>query len=406
MSDVWYTYRMPNTDSPPSAATLDMLALARLKGVGPVRAGRLLAAFGSPDAVFGASVSRLCGVEGIGDRTARGIAGDVERARSAARRELESADALGARIVTQLDNDYPPLLRELPDRPVVLSVLGTLEPEGRDRFAIGMVGSRKCSVYGQEQANRFGAALASAGLTVASGGARGIDSAAHRGAVSAGGRTAVVLGCGLAHVYPPENRALFDQIVECNGCVISELPIEAAPEPSNFPMRNRIISGMSLGVLVIEAALKSGALITARVAAEEHGREVFALPGRIDSEAIAGSLMLLKSGGAHLVTEPGDILSLLESPARHLHAGTHAARYSSPPLGRTESTPAPAPEPVASRYDEGSPERLLLDALDEPRTPDALAGRVGLDISQIRRVLTMLELSGEVVRVGSKIARR
>ncbi|MEL6797049.1 MAG: DNA-processing protein DprA, partial [Planctomycetota bacterium] len=193
---------MPNTDSTPDSGLLNMLALARLKEVGPIRAGRLLAAFGSPDAVFGASVSQLCSVEGIGSKTAEGIARDVGRARSASEREIERAAALGARIVTQFDADYPPLLRDLPDRPVVLSVMGTLEPEGRDRFAVGIVGSRKCSVYGQEQANRFGAALASAGLTMASGGARGIDSAAHRGAVSAGGRTAVVLGCGLAHVYP------------------------------------------------------------------------------------------------------------------------------------------------------------------------------------------------------------
>ena len=386
-----------------------MLALARLRGVGPIRAGRLLARLGSPDAVFGASVSRLCEVEGIGTQTAQGIARDVERARSAARKELDKAEALGARIVTQLDGDYPPLLRELPDRPVVLSVLGELEPEGRDRFAVGLVGSRKCSVYGQEQANRFGAALASAGLTVASGGARGIDSAAHRGAVSAGGRTAVVLGCGLSHVYPPENRALFDQIVESNGCVISELPIDAAPEPTNFPMRNRIISGMSLGVLVIEAALKSGALITARVAAEEHGREVFALPGRVDSEAIAGSLMLLKTGGAHLVTEPGDILSLLESPARHLNAGTHASRYGSGASRTRAAEPSPARSapvpPAAARHAAGSPERLVLDALDEPRTQDSVAEAVGLDIAQVRRLLTMLELNGEVRRSGSKIAR-
>lgn len=397
---------MPNTDSTPDSGLLNMLALARLKEVGPIRAGRLLAAFGSPDAVFGASVSQLCSVEGIGSKTAEGIARDVGRARSASEREIERAAALGARIVTQFDADYPPLLRDLPDRPVVLSVMGTLEPEGRDRFAVGIVGSRKCSVYGQEQANRFGAALASAGLTMASGGARGIDSAAHRGAVSAGGRTAVVLGCGLAHVYPPENRALFDQIVEANGCVLSELPIDAPPDKLNFPARNRIISGMSLGVLVIEAAMRSGALITARVAAEEHGREVFALPGRVDSDAIAGSLGLLKSGGAHLVTEPADVLSLLESPARHLAGGTHSSRYGVVSGPRT-ATPIAAEKaaPRRPRHAEGTPERRVLDALTEPKTADAIAEATGLDTSETRRLVTMLELSGEVRRFGSKIAR-
>ena len=242
---------------------------------------------------------------------------------------------------------------------------------------------------------------------MASGGARGIDSAAHRGAVSAGGRTAVVLGCGLAHVYPPENRALFDQIVEANGCVLSELPIDAPPDKLNFPARNRIISGMSLGVLVIEAAMRSGALITARVAAEEHGREVFALPGRVDSDAIAGSLGLLKSGGAHLVTEPADVLSLLESPARHLAGGTHASRYgmSLTPTASSPSEPATPPRPRRPQHAEGTPERRVLDALTEPKTADAIAEATGLDTSETRRLVTMLELSGEVRRAGSKIAR-
>ncbi|MEL6498964.1 MAG: DNA-processing protein DprA [Planctomycetota bacterium] len=397
---------MPNTGSQASGGLLDTLTLARLKEVGPIRAGRLLAEFGGPDAVFGASVSRLCRVEGIGSKTAEGIARGVPRARKASEREIERAAELGARIVTYADDDYPPLLRDLPDRPIVLSVLGALEPSGRDRFAVGIVGSRRCSVYGQEQANRFGAALASAGLTLVSGGARGIDSAAHRGAVSASGRTAVVLGCGLSHVYPPENRALFDQIVESNGCIISELPIDAPPDRLNFPARNRIISGMSLGVLVIEAALKSGALITARVAAEDHGREVFALPGRVDSESIAGSLSLLKSGGAHLVTEPADVLSLLESPARHLAAGTHAPRYNPEPLRHQaqEAQDSGLSQPRA-RHAEGTPERLLLDCLSEPRTADAISDITGLDASQTRRAVTMLELSGEVRRSGSKIAR-
>ncbi|MEL6797863.1 MAG: DNA-processing protein DprA, partial [Planctomycetota bacterium] len=202
------------------------------------------------------------------------------------------------------------------------------------------------------------------------------------------------------------NRALFDQIVEANGCVLSELPIDAPPDKLNFPARNRIISGMSLGVLVIEAAMRSGALITARVAAEEHGREVFALPGRVDSDAIAGSLGLLKSGGAHLVTEPADVLSLLESPARHLAGGTHSSRYGVVSGPRT-ATPIAAEKaaPRRPRHAEGTPERRVLDALTEPKTADAIAEATGLDTSETRRLVTMLELSGEVRRFGSKIAR-
>lgn len=386
-----------------NASTINMLALGRLRGIGPIRAGRLLDRFGSPEAVFGASVSQLCEVEGIGDRTARGVAGSVTEALAAAERELASAHELGARIITPMDADYPPLLAALPDRPLTLSVLGALEPEGRDRFGVGIVGSRRCSVYGQEQADRFGGALAGAGLTVVSGGARGIDSAAHRGAVSARGRTAVVLGCGLSHVYPPENRALFDQIVETNGCIISEFPIDAAPEPTNFPIRNRIISGMSLGVLVIEAANGSGALITARVAAEDHGREVFALPGRVDSEAIAGNLSLLKSGGAMLVTEPGDVLAALESPARHLNQGTHASRFA--PRDARPSEPTARPPAPTHRHPDGSPEAAVLAALAEPRSADQIAEQASLSISDVRRTLTMLELSGEVSRSGSRFAR-
>ncbi|MEO1583324.1 MAG: DNA-processing protein DprA [Planctomycetota bacterium] len=394
---------------PNSGLVIDMLTLLRLPSVGPVRARKLLDALGSPDRVFGASVSRLCDVPGIGPKSARDIASGVERARRAAKTEAERAHAMNARIIVDGDDAYPPLLRDLPGRPMVLSMLGAFDAEDADRFSVGIVGSRKSSVYGQEQAERFGGALASAGLTVVSGGARGIDSAAHRAAVAARGRTAVVLGCGLEHVYPPENRALYDQIVDSGGCVMSELPIDAPPEPGNFPMRNRIISGLSLGVLVVEAGLGSGALITARIAAEEHGREVFALPGRVDSEAIAGNLMLLKTGGAHLVTEPGDVLSLLESPAHHLFRGSHGDRYQSPAAGRpiADKPPAAPTQPAVSRPEPDDPaERAVLGCLGEPATMDELMQRTGLSAADLRRTVTMLELQGWVGRSGAKLARR
>ena len=398
---------MPNIDP----RLRDTLTLVRIRGLGPVRVRALLEVFGSASAVLNASVASLEAVEGIGRKTAEAVGRDRSRAAKEAERELDRAEAIGAQLITADEAGYPPLLRDLPDRPVVLSVLGSLEPEGLDRFGVGIVGSRRCSAYGIEQAERFGGALARAGLSVVSGGARGIDTAAHRGALLAQGRTIAVLGCGLAHVYPPENRAMFDRIVENGGAIVSELPIDAPPAPEHFPVRNRLISGMSLGVLVVEAGLRSGALITARQAVEEHGREVFALPGRVDSESCAGSLDLLKRGGAALVTEPGDVVQALESAARHLVRGTHTDRYlptapaqsDAEPLGEvTGKLGARRPNPASA----GPEARLIQEACVEPLTVDGLIRATGLDPAGLSRQLTMLELSGLIARQGAYFIRR
>jgi DNA processing protein len=387
---------MPNTRDD----LLELLTLRSLRGIGPVRAGRALARFGSAQAVLGASASALTSVEGIGIATAESALRDIPRARDEARAELDGADRAGATLIAPGDPDYPALLLALPDRPVVLYSFGTLDGAGRDRFAVGVVGARRCSAYGLEQAERFGTALGRAGLTVVSGGARGIDTASHRGAITGGGRTIAVLGCGLSHVYPPENRALFEQIAEARGAVVSELPMDTAPTPENFPARNRLISGMSLGVLVVEAGRRSGALITARLAAEEHGREVFAIPGRIDSEACAGSLELLKSGGAHLVTEPGDVIEMLELPARLIEAET---RGQAPDPSRSTGVQKPSPVRAGAVSESG---RLILVAATSPATLDEVAQRTGLSPADIRRELTLLELSGAIRREGARIAAR
>ena len=207
------------------------------------------------------------------------------------------------RVITSLDHDYPESLREIADAPIVLYVKGNLPAQGSLSMAI--VGSRRASLYGVSTSGRFARRFAELGFTVISGMARGIDTAAHKGALKAGGTTVAVLGSGLANVYPPENRNLFEEIAD-SGAVVSEFPMETAPLPYNFPRRNRIISGLSLGVIVVEAAQRSGALITADFALEQ-GREVFAVPGKIDHPAFQGAHGLIKQG-AKLVTSIEDIL--------------------------------------------------------------------------------------------------
>ncbi len=371
--------------------TLELVALSLTPGLGPVRARRLLSHFGSPGAVLGASQRDLACVEGIGPGVSSGIVKHRGKALARAGKEIEKAEQMGARVVARGDGMYPALMEPLPDAPLALYVRGELTEA--DRFALGVVGSRRCSSYGLEQSTRFATQLAQRGITIVSGGARGIDTAAHRGAVQAGGRTIVVLGCGLGHTYPPENLGLFDAIVEGGqGAVVSELPCDSPPEARNFPARNRLISGMSLGVLVIEAGRRSGALITARQAVEEQGREVFALPGRVDSEACEGSLDLLKSGGAQLVTQPSDILDGLESPAWHAHGGTHESRYM-PPAVELSTIPG------------GDAGRQVFEACGEPRTPDQIGQATGLEMAVISQTITLLEISGLVRRSGSRIER-
>lgn len=393
------------------AAVLDRLGLMMLPGVGPVHAQRLLETFGSVEKVFRAGPEALSRVKGIGKQTAGRIVRARDQVRALAEEELALAESAGVTVLPHGAPGYPPLLAQIPAAPGQLYVRGTLDAEGADRYAVAIVGSRRCSAYGVEQAERFGGLLARAGVTVISGGARGIDTAAHRGALRAGGRTIVVQGCGLAGCYPPENAALYDQIVaEGRGAVVSELPMTTSPASENFPARNRIISGLSLGVIVIEANARSGALITARLAAEDQGREVMALPGRVDSRTSEGTHELIKKGGALLVTCPADVLELLESPARHHHGGTHEARYSP---GLFEGAGAGEDQGGAAERatDEGGGvglteiQRAILAALEAPLTPDQLAVAAGLAPERLRVELTLLELRGQLVRSGTVVRR-
>jgi DNA processing protein len=405
-------------------------------------------AFGSVDRVRGASAAEVARVKGIGTVLCEQIVRGLRDSDAELARELERIDRAGVRLVRIGTPAYPSLLASIPGAPPLLLVrgridAGTAQTPGPDAYPIAIVGSRSCTAYGIEQAERFAGLLAGSGLTIVSGGALGIDTAAHRGAIKSGGRTIAVLGCGLSRVYPPENAELFDRIVaEERGAIVSELPMTASPDAKNFPARNRIVSGLSLGALVIEAAEGSGALITAKFAAEDHGREVMAVPGRIDSSASRGSNQLIRDNAAHAVLDPADVLGLLEADARHAFAGTHAHATRDPtraPLGdpdprlfdaahdptpgaphNTQAARSPAHPPArpsaqtpAGRTDPrpdppsvGTPlERAILAALALPRTPDELADAIGTGTSEVRAALTLLELRGQVRRAGSRVER-
>jgi DNA processing protein len=276
------------------------VALKWVEGVGNVGFKALLEAFGTPQKVFEAPLSMIKAVPGIGDKTAPQIRAFKDWKK--VEKELECADKTGVSIVTSQDPLYPSQLLSTYDYPTFLYVKGHLK---EDDVNVAVVGSRTASTYGKFTTERLCRELVLRGITVISGLARGIDSAAHRGALSGKGRTIAVLGCGLDVVYPPENEKLFTEI-SLQGALISEFPFGTPPNAPNFPARNRIISGISLGVVVVEASEKSGSLITARIALEQ-GREVFAVPGSIDSSGSRGTNKLIKQG-AKLIENVEDIL--------------------------------------------------------------------------------------------------
>jgi DNA processing protein len=294
------------------------LALIRADNVGSTTFARLMKHFGSVDRALGASVSQLAKVEGIGYKKAEQIG--ATRGRFDVGKELKSAAKLDVSIINLEDKRYPPALKQIYDPPPVLYIKGNLCR--RDNLAISIVGSRRCSLYGQEQSSQLAHFLSSAGFTVCSGMARGIDTAAHQGALSAGGRTIAVHGCGLARIYPPENKKLFNLVTKSGAC-ISELPLDFEPKSENFPPRNRIIAGLSLGTIVVEAGLRSGALITARMAMENN-REVMAVPGKIDSPLSRGPHQLIKHG-AKLIESVEDVMEALGYIGEQLQEHTSAA---------------------------------------------------------------------------------
>src|SRR5450432_3212080 len=281
------------------------IALNMVEHVGPVRARTLLNHFGDAPKILSASKSQLLRVRNIGEETAEAIS-NWEKSIDLAG-ELKRISDFGCHVLISSDENYPASLREIYDPPLVLYVKGELT--AKDKNAVAMVGSRMTTHYGIETARKLAYQLAYTGVTVVSGGARGFDTAAHQGALSGKGRTIAVLGTGINLVFPPENHELFERIA-ANGAVLTQFPFNRSADKQSFPIRNRIVAGMTLGTVVVEANLTSGALITANMAVE-YGRQIFAVPGRIDSPRSKGCHELIKKG-AKLCEGAEDILSEFE----------------------------------------------------------------------------------------------
>jgi DNA processing protein len=346
------------------------LALNLTPGVGSIFIKRLLDRFKTPEAVFQAPMNELLQIEGMGGKVAREIQkGPVEKA---VERELSLLKEVGGKIVTLRDDAYPKRLKDIYDPPALLYVRGELQKE--DELAISIVGSRKTSPYGRWITEKISQELARHGVTVVSGMARGIDSLAHWGALSGGGRTIAVLGCGVDVIYPSENRNLFTKIID-RGAILSEFPMGSPPEGGHFPKRNRIISGLSIGVVIVQASMESGSLITASCALEQ-GREVFAVPGQVGAEGSRGTNQLIKEG-AKLVESSEDILEEIL------------------PQWRREGEATPKGE--GPERDLTEEERILYERLGEtPLHIDELIRESQFDPGKVSSVLLNLELKGLV----------
>jgi DNA processing protein len=364
-------------------------------GIGPATWTSLRAMFGDDRTICHASIHDLMRTDGVGHKRAVMIHDTVRTADVDADRAL--CRQLDVELILRDDPHYPAMLAPHDDAPMALWIRGEFLPE--DAVAVAIVGSRKCTAYGRLQAGRFSATLAEAGMVIVSGGALGIDGEAHHGALRVGGRTIAVLGCGMSKPYPRDHARLFDRIASSNGVIISEHPMHTPPKAVNFPRRNRLIAGLSLGVIVVEASTRSGALITARLAAESYGREVMALPGRVDSPASAGCLALLRDGGATMVRNVADVLEELRNSG-HLIRGVFEVRDGD--AGSSPNSPA-----WTSMRPEQRAVLTLLVEVGMPMLPDVIASRLDRPLPTVMADLTALELSGVLVRDhrGLQLAR-
>ncbi|MDR2391952.1 MAG: DNA-processing protein DprA [Planctomycetota bacterium] len=418
----------------------NLIRLKTVPGVGNAILWRLLREFGDSDGVFGAPAGNLSRVKGMTPEKAAGI---LRAAESDPRPELEKALRAGVAVIPYDDPNYPKPLLHTFDPPVVLYVRGALTPE--DQVAVGIVGTRRATPYGRDSAMEFASSLARGGYTVVSGLALGIDTFAHIGALSAGGRTIGVLGCGFDHMYPGQNRDLALEMSR-SGAVISEFPMHTRPSRETFPARNRIIAGLSLGVLVIEAPIRSGSLITARLA-NEIGRTVFALPGRVGEPGHEGCNRLIRDG-AVIATRPDDIFTELNPSlslpkfserstrrkerekaeiGRLFHPGAVRNSGPEPPPDGKISSPAPSqlfeaatepgPKPTPAGEAAAAPavpapklsgdQQKLLGAVgDEWRSADDLSAAAGLPAGKTAALLGLLRMQRLVEQGPGQMYRR
>ncbi len=358
----------------------DWLLLNMIPGVGSLTFQRLIKFFGSPSKVLGAPLKELAMVRGITPAVCQSIV--ENRAKIKIDKELELIEKHDCKIVTIEDQEYPQNLKAIHDPPPLLYVKGKLA--NSDSNSIAVVGTRNATTYGKTVAEKLSGQLASRGITIVSGLAHGIDTYAHKGALDAGGRTIAVLGNGLDIIYPAENAKLFEEIA-CSGAIISELPMRAQPRKEMFPQRNRIISGMSLGTLVIEAPRQSGALITADLALEQ-GRDVFAVPGQIFSEASRGTNWLIKQG-AKLVDSIEDVLEELPSSS-----------FRKPLEDNLET------EDMMIESQLSQDEKTVWNVISSsPIHIDDISKRSNLPVFKVCSVLVMLELKGLVQQLSGKM---
>ncbi|MBN2090211.1 DNA-processing protein DprA [candidate division KSB1 bacterium] len=352
-----------------------LLSVYLVEGIGSIRLRALMAKFGQVQAIFHADEQTLMSIDGIDLKLARRI--KEAQNSTLAQEQLKQAEKHGAKILTFWDKDYPKNLKKIYDPPAFLFIKGEFKPE--DEFAVAIVGTRGPSSYGKFCTERLSQDLVQKGFVVVSGLARGIDTLAHQTALRAGGRTIAVLGSGVDIIYPAENHKLYNQISE-NGAVVSEFLFGTKPDAPNFPRRNRIVSGLSLGVLVVEAGLKSGALITANYSLE-HNRDVFSVPGNITSPKSIGCNRLIMEG-AKLVLGVDDIINELEPQLDHLARQNRIQR---------------------AQITLSSEEKKLLDSLTaEPIHIDSIAAENNISISQALGILLSLELKEMVKQVPGK----
>ncbi len=358
------------------------LALSFIKDTGPITIKRLLSAFQRPERILKASFNELMNIEDIGELRAKRIY--KFNSWNIVEEELKKIKDHNIRILTYADREYPENLRHIDDSPIILYIKGSFIKD--DRYAIAIVGSRLMTEYGRSMANKIASELSSLGITIVSGMARGIDTVAHKGALKAGERSIAVLGCGLDRPYPDENMELFEALSN-SGAVISEFPLGTPPNKENFPKRNRLISGLSLGVIVVEAAINSGSLITASFALEQ-GKDVFAIPGNITSRQSEGTNFLIKKG-AKLVQKVDDILEEIAPQLKRLIGSSkNSKEFFSKNLDKLEIT------------DE---EKAICNILgNEPKHIDIIVRETSMPTAKLSGLLLGLEIKGIIKQADGK----